>query len=72
MQVVVVSFAAQGICNHVCLTGVIMNLQIIVLDHLKPPSLTHVHINLTENVLQALMVGEDMNHIRKKIVLPCP
>jgi hypothetical protein len=33
-QVVTVSFATQGICNHVCLTGVIVNLKIIVLDQL--------------------------------------
>jgi hypothetical protein len=71
-QVVAVSFAAQGISNHICLTGVIMNLEIIVLDQLQPSSLTHVQISLSENVLQALIVGEDMNHIPKKIVLPCP
>jgi hypothetical protein len=49
-----------------------MNLEIIVLDQLQPPSLMHVQISMSENVLQALMVGEDMNHIPKKIVPPCP
>jgi hypothetical protein len=57
------SFTAQGIHNHICLTGVIVNLQIIVLDQLQPPSLAHVQISLSENLLQALVVGEDMNHI---------
>jgi hypothetical protein len=33
-QVVTVSFVTQGICNHVCLTEVIVNLKIIVLDQL--------------------------------------
>jgi hypothetical protein len=33
-QVVTMSFETQGICNHVCLTGVIVNLKIIVLDQL--------------------------------------
>jgi hypothetical protein len=56
-QVVVVGFAAQGIYNHICLTRVIMNLEIIVLDQLQPSSLTHVQINLSENVLQALVVS---------------
>jgi hypothetical protein len=41
-QVVTVSFATQGICNHVSLTGVIVNLKIIVLDQLQPSSLPHV------------------------------
>jgi hypothetical protein len=49
-----------------------MNLNIIVLDQLQLSSLSHVQISLSENVLQAHLVGEDMNHIPKKIVLPCP
>jgi hypothetical protein len=71
-QVVVVSFAARGISNHIGLTEVIMNLEIIVPDQLQPSSLVHVQISLSENVLQALMVGEDVNYIPQKIVLPCP
>jgi hypothetical protein len=67
-----VSFVAQGILNHIRLTGVIVNLKIIVLDELQPPSLMHVQISLNENVLQALMVGEDMNHIPQMIASPCP
>jgi hypothetical protein len=49
-----------------------MNLEIIVLDQLQSSSLTHVQISLSENVLQALVVDEDMNHIPKKILPPCP
>jgi hypothetical protein len=71
-QVVAVRFAAKGIHNHIRLTGVIMNLKIIVLDQLQPSYLTHVQISLSENVRQALVVGEDMNHIPKKKLPPCP
>jgi hypothetical protein len=71
-KVVAVSFMAQGIRNHICLTGVIMNLKIIVLDQLPPHSLMHVQISLSENVLQAPVVGEDMNHIPHKMLLSCP
>jgi hypothetical protein len=63
-----VSFAAQGIYNHIRLTGMIVNLKIIVLDQLHPPPLPHVQIRLSEKVLHALVVGEDMSHIPKKIV----
>jgi hypothetical protein len=28
----------------------------------------HVQISLSENVLEALVIGEDMNHIPKKIM----
>jgi hypothetical protein len=65
-QVVVVSFVAQGTRNHIHLTGVIMNLKIIVLNQLQPPSLTHVQIILSENVLQALVVSEYINHIPRR------
>jgi hypothetical protein len=71
-KVVAVSFMAQGIHNHIHLTGVIMNLKIMVLDQLLPHSLMHVQISLSENVLQAPVVGEDMNHIPHKILLSCP
>jgi hypothetical protein len=67
-QVVTVSFAAQGIRNHILFTRVIVNLKIIVLDQLQPSSLSHVQIRLSEKVLQALMVGEDMSHIPPKIM----
>jgi hypothetical protein len=41
-QVVAMSFMTQGIRNPICLTGVIMNLKIVVFNHLQPPSLMHV------------------------------
>jgi hypothetical protein len=41
-QVVAMSFAAQGICNHIRLTGMIVNLKIIVLDQFQPSPLPHV------------------------------
>jgi hypothetical protein len=49
-----------------------MILEIIVLDQFQPSPLTCVQISLSENILQALVVGIDMNQIPKKIVLPCP
>jgi hypothetical protein len=69
-QVVAVSLAAQGIRNHIRLTRMIVNLKIIVLDQLQPSSLLHVQISLSEKVLQALVVSEDMSNIPKKIMPP--
>jgi hypothetical protein len=69
-QVVTVSFVTQGICNHIRLTGMIVNLKIIVLDQLQASSLPHVQIKLSEKVLQALVISEDMSHIPKKIMPP--
>jgi hypothetical protein len=47
-----------------------MNLQIIILDQFKPSSLAHVQIHLGEYILQVVVVGEDMDHIPKTIMLP--
>jgi hypothetical protein len=69
-QVVVVNLVSQGICNHIRLNRMIVNLNIIVLDQLQPSSLPQVQISLSEKVLQALVVSEDMSHIPKKIMLP--
>jgi hypothetical protein len=66
--VVAVSFVTQGIRNHIRLTGIIVNLKIIVLNQLQPSSLLHVQIWLSEKVLQALVISEDMSHIPKKIM----
>jgi hypothetical protein len=41
-QVVTVSFVTQSIRNNIHLTGVIVNLKLIVLNQLQPSSLSHV------------------------------
>jgi hypothetical protein len=64
------SFVAQGIHNHICFVGVIVNLKIIVLDQPQPSSLSHVQIRLGEKVHQTFMVSEDMSHIPDKIIPP--
>jgi hypothetical protein len=69
-QVVAVSFVAQGIGSHIRLIVMILNLKIIVLDQLQPSPLPHVQIGLSEKVLQALVVGEDMSHIPMKLMPP--
>jgi hypothetical protein len=42
-----------------------VNFQLIVFDQLEPSSLPHVQIWLGEDVIQALVVRIDMNHIPK-------
>jgi hypothetical protein len=58
-----VSLVTQRIHNAVCLTRVIVNFQLVVLDQLEPPSLPHIQFWLGEDVLQAFVVRVDMNHI---------
>jgi hypothetical protein len=55
----------QRIRNDVCLSQVIVNFQLIVLDQLEPSSLPHVQIRLGKDILQAFVVRIDINHILK-------
>jgi hypothetical protein len=45
-QVVAVSLTSQCVRIDFCLTQVLVNFQLIVLDQLKPPLLPHVQIRL--------------------------
>jgi hypothetical protein len=59
------SLTAQRVCNDVCFSRVIVNLQLVVFDQLEPSSLPHVQIWLGKDVLQTFVVCIDMNHIPK-------
>jgi hypothetical protein len=52
--------AAKRICNHVRFAGMIMDLQIIILDQFQPSSLPHIQIRLRENIFETLVVGVDI------------
>jgi hypothetical protein len=58
-----VSLAAQRVYDDICLTQVIVNFHLVVLDQLEPPSVPYVQIRLGKEVLQAFVVRVDMNHI---------
>jgi hypothetical protein len=50
-QIIAMHLAAQGICNDICLSRMIMNLQIIIFDQLQPSSLAHIQIRLGEDII---------------------
>jgi hypothetical protein len=60
-----VRLTTQRVCNDVCLSRVIVNFQLVVLDQLEPSLLPHVQIWLGKDVLQAFVVRIDMKHIPK-------
>jgi hypothetical protein len=61
---------AQSIGNNVRLARMIVNLEIIIFDHLKPSSLTHVQLRLGEDIFEVLMVSIDIAHIAQQIMSP--
>jgi hypothetical protein len=56
-------FSAEGVCYHVGLSGVVMDLEVIILDQFKPSSLTEVEVWLSEDVPQTLVIGEDVTFV---------
>jgi hypothetical protein len=62
-QGVTMGLMAQSIGNNVRLAKMIVNLEIIIFDHLKPSSLMHVQLSLGEDIFEALMVSIDIAHI---------
>jgi hypothetical protein len=49
--------------NNVCVARMIVNLDIIIFNQFKSPSLTHVQLWLGEDILEAFMVSIDIAHI---------
>ena len=58
----------QGIRYDVCLARVIVHLEVIILDQLKPSSLTHIQLWLSEDVLETFMISVDVAHIAKQVM----
>ena len=65
-----VRFSTQGIRNHVGLARMVVHLEIIIFNPLKPPLLSHIQFRLSEDVLETLMIGVDVAQITKQIVPP--
>ena len=58
-KAVAICLSAQSICNHIRLARSVFNAGIILLDHFNPTSLAKVQVRLCEDVLLALVIGED-------------
>jgi hypothetical protein len=71
-QIVVVSLVTQCVYDHICLPRVVVHFQLIVHDQLEPSSLPQIKIRLGKDLLQALVVCIDVNHIPNQIMSPCP
>jgi hypothetical protein len=63
-------FAAKRICNHVSFAGMIMDFQIVILYPFQPPSLSHIQIGLSENILETLVIRVDIAAITHQVMSP--
>jgi hypothetical protein len=63
-------FSAEGVCYHVGLPRVVVDLKVIIFDQLQPSSLTEIEVWLSENVLQALVICEDVTFVPNQVVPP--
>jgi hypothetical protein len=63
-------FSAEGVGNYIGFSRVIMDTKIIVLDELNPSPLSHVQLPLSEDILEALVIGVDITPVSNEIVTP--
>ena len=69
-KAVAICLSAQSICNHIRLAWSVLNAGVVLLDHLDPTSLAEVQMRLCEDVLQALVIGEDVHFSAQQKVSP--
>jgi hypothetical protein len=67
-QGVTMELTAQSIDNNVRLAKMIVNLEIIIFDHVKPSYLMHVQLRLGEDIFDAFMVCIDIAHITQQVM----
>jgi hypothetical protein len=60
--------AAQGDGHDVCLTGVVVNVQVVVLDQLQPSPLPQVQFRLGEDIFQTLVISINVALVSHQIV----
>ena len=58
---VAINLPAQSICNHIGLAWSIFNTWIVLLNHFDPSSLPEVEVGLSEDILEALVIGENVH-----------
>src|SRR3954470_13040345 len=61
LDTVAITFVAQRIGYDIRLPRRVLNINRVLSNGLKPSSLPQVQIGLSEQVLQALVIGEDIN-----------
>ena len=60
-QTVAVSLPDQSVSNDIGLAWSIFDTRIVLLNHFDPTSLSEVEVGLSEDVLEALMIREDVH-----------
>ena len=70
-QTVTLSLPAQRVSNDIGLAWSIFNTRIILLNHFDPMSLPEVEVGLSEDVLEALMISEDVHFPFQQEMSPC-
>jgi hypothetical protein len=69
-QVVAAMLGTQCVGYDICLAGVVVNAQVVVLDQLEPSPLPQVQFRLGEDILQALVININVALVTHQIVPP--
>src|SRR3954449_12873025 len=63
--------SAESISDNIGHAGTVVDIDIIILDQLHPSTLRHIQLPLSENVLKALMICEQLTLVAYRTVAPC-
>src|SRR3954451_21293575 len=63
--------SAESVSDNIRLAGMVVDIDIIILDQLHPSNLSHIQLLLSKNVLEALMIRIQLTLVTYQIVAPC-
>src|SRR3954465_8858739 len=63
--------SAERVSDNIRLAGMVVDIDIIILDQLHPSTLPHIQLPLSKNVLKALMICIQLTLVTYQIVAPC-
>src|SRR4051812_37627643 len=63
--------SAESVGDDIFLAGMVVDIDIIILDQLHPSNLPHIQLPLSKNILKALMVYIQLTLVAYQIVAPC-
>ena len=66
-----ITLVTQCICYYVSLSGMIMQLHIIILNEIQPSPLPEIQLLLHEDILQTLVIRVHLTMVSDEEMYPC-
>src|SRR3954466_4960350 len=63
--------SAESVSDNIRLAGMVVDIDIIILDQLHPSNLSHIQLPLSKNILEARIICIKLTLVTYQIVAPC-